>query len=52
MKTGKAVIRTVLDNNEVKEYEINITKIDKKSEIKRGSPSKGRTALLSLLLCF
>ena len=34
MKTGKAVIRTVLDNNEVKEYEINITKIDKKSEIK------------------
>jgi len=34
LKLGKALIRTVIDGNEVKEYEINITKIDKNTEIK------------------
>lgn len=34
LKLGKAYIRTVLEGNEVKEYEINITKIDKNTEIK------------------
>ncbi len=34
LKLGKATIRTVLNTSEIKEYEINITKIDKKSDIK------------------
>ena len=34
LKLGKAYIRTVLDNKEIKEYEIKITKIDKKSDTK------------------
>lgn len=34
LKKGKASIYTVLDGNEVKEYEINITKIDKNNKIK------------------
>lgn len=34
VKTGEATIRTVIDSNEVKEYKINILKIDKNSEIK------------------
>ena len=32
--TGKAMIYTVLDGSDIKEYEINITKIDKKNDIK------------------
>ena len=31
---GEATIRTVLDNKEIKEYKIKITKIDKKSDTK------------------
>ncbi len=34
LKLGPAVIRTVLSGNEVKEYSINITKIDKENAIK------------------
>lgn len=34
LKKGKASIYTVLEGNEVKEYEINITKIDKNNKIK------------------
>lgn len=34
LKLGKAFIRTVIEGSEVKEYEINITKIDKNTEIK------------------
>lgn len=34
LKLGSAIIRTVLNNKEIKEYKINITKIDKKSETK------------------
>ncbi len=34
VKTGEATIRTVVSNNEVKEYKINILKIDDKSTIK------------------
>lgn len=34
LSLGNATIRTVLSNNEVKEYQIKITKIDKKSETK------------------
>lgn len=34
VKTGDAKIRTVINNNEVKEYKINILKIDKNSDIK------------------
>lgn len=34
IKTGKATIRTVLNENEIKEYEINILKIDKSPDIK------------------
>ena len=34
LKLGEATIRTVLDNKEIKEYKIKITKIDKKSDTK------------------
>lgn len=34
IKTGKAKIYTVLSNNKIEEYEINITKINKNTEIK------------------
>lgn len=34
LQLGKALIRTVIEGSEVKEYEINITKIDKNTEIK------------------
>lgn len=34
IKEGKAKIRTVVNNNEIKEYEINIIKINKNSETK------------------
>ncbi len=34
VKEGKAIIRTVVNNNEIKEYEINIIKINKNSETK------------------
>lgn len=34
LKLGKALIRTVINGTEVKEYEINITRIDKNTEIK------------------
>ena len=34
VKVGPATIRTVINNNEIKEYNINIIKIDKSSDIK------------------
>ncbi len=34
IKPGKAIIRTVLSNNVVKDYEINILKIDKENSVK------------------
>lgn len=34
VKTGEATIRTVISNNEIKEYKINIIKVDKSSKTK------------------
>lgn len=34
VKTGKAIIRTVVSNDTIEEYEINILKIDKDSDVK------------------